>query len=57
MTSSPDGTYEFGFSGRLNQSVTFIFTRQDGATLWKGYTTVVIKSSTITVPTVKLAKG
>lgn len=56
MTSSTDGTYKFSFSGRVNQSVTFYFTRQDGTILWKAYTTVLVKSATVDVPTVKLAK-
>ncbi len=56
MTSSPDGTYTFSFSARVNQSVTFYFTRQDGTILWKAQTTVLVKTATVNVPTVKLAK-
>ena len=56
-TSKADGTWSVTFSGKINQTVTFIFTRQDGTTLWKGYVTVLVKGSIMDVPTVKLAKG
>jgi hypothetical protein len=56
MTSSPDGTYKFSMSARVNESRTFYFTRQDGTILWKAQTTVLIKTTTVDVPTVKLAK-
>ena len=56
QTSLPDGTYKFSMSARVNESRTLYFTRQDGTILWKAQTTVLIKTTTLDVPTVKLAK-
>jgi hypothetical protein len=57
VTSAPDGTYNFVMSGRVNQPVTVVLTRQDGTVLWKGTATATIKGSTLLMPDVKLVKG
>jgi hypothetical protein len=57
VLTASDGTYSFAMSGRVNQSVTVVLTRQDGTTLWKGLATATIKSGILQMPDVKLVKG
>jgi len=56
VLTEPDGTYRFSFSGRVNQTVTVVLTRQDGAILWKGTATMTVKGATVQMPDIKLAK-
>ena len=56
VLTAPDGTYRFSFSGRVNQVVTVVVTRQDGTILWKGTATVTVKGATVQMPDIKLAK-
>jgi hypothetical protein len=56
VKSYADGTYSLTFSGRINQTFTLYFTRQDGTILWKAQATITVKGPTVDVPTVKLAK-
>ena len=56
VLTAPDGTYRFSMPGRLNQTITVVLTRQDGAVLWKATATITIKGATVQVPDVKLAK-
>jgi hypothetical protein len=56
VLTASDGTYRFSFSGRLNQTVTVVLTRQEGTVLWKGTATMTIKGPTVQVPDIKLAK-
>jgi Domain of unknown function (DUF5667) len=55
-TTASDGTYRVTFSGRINQTFSLYFTRQDGTTLWKGSATATIHGSLVTMPTVTLQK-
>jgi len=52
-----DGTYRLSGSYRINQSVTFYLTRQDGTILWKATATMTVKGPTVQMPDVKLVKG
>jgi len=44
------------FSGRINQTITLYFKRQDGTILWKGTASAVIHGSTVVMPVVYLQK-
>jgi len=55
-TTAPDGSYRVSMSAKVGQSITIIFTRQDGTTLWKGYTSAVVRGPTVQMPDVKLQK-
>ena len=55
-TTAADGTYRVTVSGRINQTLTLYFTRQDGTILWKGTASATIKGTTVTMPTVTLQK-
>lgn len=56
VLTGPDGTYRFSFSGKVNQTVTVVLTRQDATVLWKGTATVTVKGPTVQVPDIKLAR-
>jgi len=56
VLTAHDGTYRFSFSGRMNETVTVVLTRQDGTVLWKGTATMTIKGPTVQVPDIKLAR-
>ena len=55
-TTKADGTYKVSMSGKIFQTITLYFTRQDGTVLWKGTATATIKTATVQMPDVKLAK-
>ena len=55
--TAADGTYRLSGSYRINQSVTFYLTRQDGSILWKATATMTVKGLTVQMPDVKLIKG
>ena len=50
FTTGADGAYRVTFSGKVNQTVFFYFTRQDGTVLWKASASVTIKGPTVEVP-------
>jgi hypothetical protein len=50
------GAYRYTLSGRVNQTITLYFMRQDGAILWKGTVSAIVKGGTLQMPDVKLQK-
>ena len=55
--TAADGTYRLSGSYRVNQTITFYLTRQDGSILWKATATMTVKGPTVQMPDVKLVKG
>lgn len=51
-----DGTYHITESARINQIVSFYFTRQDGTVLYKGTTSAKVTGPTVNMPVVYLQK-
>lgn len=55
-TTGPDGTYRVTVAGKINQTLTLYFKRQDGTILWKGTASAVIHGTTVAMPIVYLQK-
>ena len=55
-TTAADGSYRLTSSAKVGQTIYIILTRQDGTTLWKGYTSAVVRGPTVQMPDVKLQK-
>jgi hypothetical protein len=50
------GAYRYTLSGRVNQTITLYFMRQDGTVLWKGTASAIVRGGTLQMPDVKLQK-
>ncbi len=50
------GAYRYTLSGRVNQTITLYFMRQDGTVLWKGTVSGMVRSGILQMPDVKLQK-
>ncbi len=55
-TTGPDGTYRVTLAGKINQTLTLYFKREDGTILWKGSASAVIHGSTVVMPITYLQK-
>jgi hypothetical protein len=55
-TTGADGTYRVSMSKKINESITLYLTRQEGTILWKATATMTVKSASVQMPDVKLAK-
>ncbi len=56
FTTGTDGAYHVTMSAKVGQSILLIFTRQEGTILWKATATMVVKGTTVQIPTVTLQK-